>query len=137
MASFPYVQVDPALGLAGAMPYVSIELEHRGATVSVQALVDSGAALNVLPYTLGLQLGFVWDQQRLPIKLGGNLLATDARAILVIGRLSTFPPVRLAFAWAYTDQVPTILGQTNFFFEYDVIFRRRQLTFEINLRAVP
>jgi hypothetical protein len=32
-------------------------------TVASLALADAGAAVNVLPYSIGLQLGADWDQQ--------------------------------------------------------------------------
>jgi hypothetical protein len=42
-----------------------------------------------------------------------------------------FPAVRLAFAWAKTDAVPVLLGQVNFFMEFDVCFYRSRLVFEV------
>ena len=38
--------------------------------------------------------------------------------------VSGFPPVRLAFAWAQADAISVILGQVNFFLEFDVCFFR-------------
>jgi hypothetical protein len=37
----------------------------------------------------------------------------------------------LAFAWVKSDQVPLILGQMNFFNEFQVCFERYNLEFEI------
>jgi hypothetical protein len=45
--------------------------------------------------------------------------------------VGSFPPVRLAFAWAQTDAVLVILGQVNFFLEFDVCFFRSQGVFEV------
>ena len=128
---FPYVEVDPALGEASALPYVPLTLERGERSVTVSALVDSGAALNVLPYGIGLQLGAVWEEQTIPVRLTGNLAASEARAILLSGSLDQFPPVRLAFAWTLNNEVPVILGQVNFFMEYDVSFYRSRLMFEV------
>jgi hypothetical protein len=52
IARFPYVEVDPSLGAVSAMPYLPLRLIHNQQEVQVSALVDSGATLNVLPYTL-------------------------------------------------------------------------------------
>ena len=49
--------------------------------------------------------------------------------------IGAFAPVRLAFAWAQSDAVPVILGQTNFFHEFDVLFMRSRGVFEGNGRA--
>lgn len=132
---FPYVEVDPSLGIASALPYVPLHLESNGNTASVSALVDSGAALSVLPYDVGLQLGAVWEEQTVPVQLVGNLSESDARAIVVTAVIGPFAPVRLAFAWTRNNQVPVILGQVNFFMEFDVCFFRSQLAFEITPNA--
>ncbi len=96
---FSYVEVDPSLGAASALPYAPLELKLDGNSVSVSALVDSGAALSVLPYDVGTQLGAVWEQQAIPVQLAGNLAHSDARAILLTATVGHFAPVRLAFAW--------------------------------------
>ena len=65
---FPYVEIDPSLGSASALPYVPLTLEHRGNAAS---------------------------------------------------------------AWTRNNEVPVILGQVNFFMEYDVCFFRSRSAFEI------
>lgn len=128
---FPYVEINPSLGSASALPYVPLRLQYQQNAVSVSALVDSGAALNVLPYNVGLQLGMVWEQQTIPVQLTGNLAESDARAIIVTGTVGQFAPVRLAFAWTRNIRVPVIVGQVNFFMEFDVCFFRSRSVFEI------
>jgi hypothetical protein len=132
---FEYVEADPTLGSASALPYMPITLQFGGHEVRVSALVDSGSTLNVLPYDVGLQPGAVWERQTVPVRLGGNIADSEARAVLVHGRIGRFAPVRLAFAWTRSNRVPVILGQTNFFLEFDVRFCRSQLSFEITPRG--
>ena len=134
---FPYVEIDPSLGAASALPYAPITLELGGNVANVSALVDSGAALSVLPYDVGVQLAAVWEQQTIPVQLAGNLAGSDARAILVMATVGQFAPVRLAFARTRNNQIPVILGQVNFFMEFDVCFFRSQLAFEIKPRESP
>jgi len=131
---FSFVEIDSSLGSASALPYAPITLELGGNVAAVSALVDSGAALSVLPYDVGIQLGAVWEQQTIPVQLAGNLTDSDARAILVTATIGQFAPVRLAFAWTRNNQVPVILGQVNFFMEFDVCFFRSQSAFEIKLK---
>ena len=133
---FPYVQVDPSFGVASAFPYVPITLTHRQHEIAASALVDSGAALSVLPYNVGLQLGAVWEQQTVPVKLSGNLAASEARSLLLTGQVADFAPVRLAFAWTRSNSVPVILGQVNFFMEFDVFFFRSRLLFEVRPKEI-
>ena len=46
-----------------------------------------------------------------------------------------FVLVRLAFAWVNVENAPFILGQTNFFMEFDVHFYRSRLEFEIESKS--
>ena len=128
---FPYIAADPTQGSSHDMPYVPIVLPHGKRRVATNGLVDSGSTLNVLPYRLGLQLGAVWERQSVLVPLTGILSDSEARAILISGRIGRFPPVRLVFAWTQNERVPLILGQVNFFREFDVFIFGARLAFEI------
>lgn len=127
---FSYVLRDSSLGSASLAPMLPLTLS-RSQSISTSGLVDSGAAINVLPYTLGVQLGFDWDQQTKEVELSGNLASVEARVVVISAAVGTFAPVRLAFAWAKTDSVSLILGQVNFFLEFDVCFFRSRSIFEV------
>jgi len=45
-----------------------------------------------------------------------------------------FLPVRLAFAWADTNNVRLILGQQNFFALFDIYFSKTDTFFELTAR---
>ena len=132
---FRYFEADPLLGSVSALPYAPITLQLGDRRVQVSALIDSGATLNVLPFDVGVQLGAVWEKQVAPIRLGGNMAESEARGLLLIGRVGGFDPVRLAFAWSRSNRIPIILGQTNFFLEFDVRFCRSQMFFEVAPRS--
>jgi len=127
---YPFVERDPSLGVASLAPLLPITLVGAK-SISVSALLDTGATVNVLPYTVGEQLGAVWDQQTTSMTLSGNLAACEARALIVSAVIGNFPAVRLAFAWANTDAVSVLLGQVNFFMEFDVCFYRSRSAFEV------
>lgn len=67
--------------------------------------------------------------------LTGNLAQFEARGLLLIAIIDSFPPVRLAFAWTRTETAPVILGQINFFDEFNVCFYRSESAFEITPRS--
>lgn len=58
---FPFVVADPAFGEASRLPYMPITLQLQGQSLSVSALLDTGSAVHVLPYEVGLRLGADWD----------------------------------------------------------------------------
>jgi hypothetical protein len=128
------VEFDTSLDNAGSLPYLPITLQYQN-SLSVQGLLDTGATVNVLPYSIGTQLGAVWEQQTIPVKLTGNLANFEARVLIVSATIGNFAPVRLAFAWTQSDNIPLLLGQVNFFMEFDVCFYRSQFEFEIRPKA--
>ena len=127
---FPYVPRDPSVGDASLAPMLPLNL-IGSQTLATTGLVDSGAAINVLPYALGVHLGFDWGQETRAVELSGNLASVEARVVVLSGLVGSFPPVRLAFAWAQTDAVSVILGQVNFCLEFDVCFYRSRGYFEV------
>ena len=114
------------------MPYVPMRLLNNGqTTINEYALVDSGSSINVMPYSIGTRLGFVWEDQNTAIKLTGNLASLQAKGVVVNAQVGDSELIELVFAWARTDDAPFLLGQVNFFMEFDVCFMRSEQVFEI------
>jgi len=128
---YPFISVESTLGEAGLQPRLPLTLTHHEQSVTVVGLLDTGAMVNVLPYHVGVDLGAVWEQQTTALRLTGNLAQFDARALLVSAAVGQFAPVRLVFAWTQAPHVPVLLGQVNFFMEFDVCLYRSQLAFEL------
>jgi hypothetical protein len=128
---FPYVQAvasDPT----SLMPRVPVTLTLGAINVDALGLVDSGATVNVLPYELGVQLGASWDDHTIRLSLSGNLARAEARAIRLKAKVGSFEPVDLLFAWTQFPGAPLILGQMNFFLEFNVCFFRAESAFELS-----
>ncbi len=132
---FAFTTTQRELGAASLMPQLPLTLTYHGHSVTAIGLLDTGATVNVLPHRIGLELGAVWEPQGPSLRLSGNLAQVDARPLLVSAVVSHFAPVRLVFAWTQTDNIPVILGQVNFFMEFDVCFYRAQQVFEIQPKA--
>ncbi len=129
---FPYVTSRNARGDLFARPILSLTLANHNRSVEVAGLLDTGADVNVLPYPIGIDLGAVWDEQRPIPGLSGNLANYEARGIVLTAAVGRFEPVRLVFAWTRAESVPLMLGQMNFFAEFDVCFFRSKSVFEIH-----
>jgi hypothetical protein len=131
MMRFSYSTTDPSQDAFDSLPRLPLRLRADGRAIEVMGLVDSGATVNVLPYEAGLQLGMVWDDRRANIRLAGTLGQQPAMPVFMIADIADFAPVRLAFAWVQSPNAPLILGQTNFFMEFEVCFYRFSLEFEV------
>lgn len=132
---FPYAAVQNSLGETATRPILPVTLAYRGAIFEANGLLDSGADVNVLPYNLGISLGGNWEQARTGLQLSGNLVQYEARALLLTCTVGTLPPVQLAFAWTRSENVPLLLGQVNFFMEFDVCFFRTRNMFEVRHKS--
>src|ERR1041385_7661475 len=131
---FPYLPVTSGRGDPLLMPLMPVELRFKdGQAVRAHGLLDSGATVNVLPYALGVRLGAVWEAQTTRVMLAGNLAAQEACAVLVQVRVGNFGSVPLVFAWTRAEDVPLLLGQVNFFEEFDVCFYRARRQFEVEI----
>jgi len=76
---FPYTVVDSTA--ASLMPRLAFTLSHGQRSIDFMGLLDTGAAVNVLPYSVGVALGADWGQQRAAIPLTGSLGRVEARAL--------------------------------------------------------
>ncbi len=119
-----------------SLPRLPLSLRREEQSITAVGLVDSGATVNVLPYELGLQLGGRWDSRKSIIQLAGNLSSQPAMPFSAIAQIGEFPPTELVFAWVKSANAPLILGQTNFFLEFDVCFYRAQLEFEVQPKSL-
>ncbi len=131
---FPFVARTPSRGVVSLAPMLPLTLVGSS-SLSVQGLLDTGAAVNVLPYSVGQKLGAVWEDPHPAVQLSGNLASCEAKGLLLSAAVGSFPPVQLVFAWARTDEVPLLLGQVNFFLEFDVCFYRSRGVFHLGPKA--
>jgi len=132
---FAFRVVQSELGAASLMPQLPLTLTYQGRSVTPLVLLDTGATVNVLPHHIGVELGAEWQSQGPSLRLSGNLAQFEARPLLVSAVISNFAPVHLVFAWTQADNIPVILGQVNFFMEFDVCFYRSQQVFEIQPKS--
>jgi hypothetical protein len=132
---FPYVTAGPAQSELDSLPRLPLTLHYGQRQITEAGLVDSGATVNVLPYSLGVRLGAAWDNHSATIRLAGNLGNYLAMPLVVTAEVGGFTPVKLAFAWTQAENVSLILGQMNFFMEFDVCFFRSRLEFDVNPKA--
>jgi hypothetical protein len=120
------------------MPRLTLTLSRGSQSVEVTGLLDTGASINVMPYSIGRMLGAVWEDQSTAVPLSGSLGQHEARALLVSAyhpQIAQNQRVRLAFAWTASDDVPLLFGQMNFFLEFDVCFYRSQYVFDVRLKS--
>ncbi len=128
---FKYSTINSSQNELDSLPRLPITLTYENRSIELLGLVDSGATVNVLPYEIGIDLGAFWDDSQRIISLSGNLGNQPAIPFIATAKIADFTSVRLVFAWTKTTNAPLILGQTNFFYEFDVCFYQSKFEFEV------
>ncbi len=129
---FHYRSTDGGASQTKQLAYLPVVLSNSGHSLAVAGLLDTGSTVNVLPFSMGLQLGLVWEEQTTQVHLTGTLARLPSRGVVLSGTVDPFAPVDLVFAWTQSEDVPVLLGQVNFFLEFDVCFFRSQSMFEVS-----
>ena len=101
-----YSVLHPGQDPLNSLPRLSFSIQAGENIVETVGLVDSGAMVNVLPFSIGQNLGFVWDDEKATIRLAGVLSGLKAIPVTAVASISGFAPIRLAFAWSSNDQAP-------------------------------
>ena len=128
---YPYRVSRDERGQTLPRPILPFQLSHNEQKIDVYALLDTGATVNVLPYEIGEALGLPWPDLTRPVVLTGNLARFEARGVLLAGHIGQFTPVELIFAWTQAKGIPPLLGQVNFFAEFDVCLFHSRGVFEV------
>jgi len=111
-----------------------LRLRANGRQHEDAALVDSGADVNDLPWSVGTSLGLVWQPNKATIRVAG-IAQGAAMPVLLSADFGDIHDATLAFAWYPTDAVPLVLGQTNFFMEFDICFFGSRREFRVVPKA--
>ena len=128
---FSYSLVGPEDAPRRPRPILSLTLIVPERRISFPALVDSGADINVIPHSLGLALGLSWADSRVGPTLTGKFANIETRLVVLTALVGNFPTVDLVFTWMAQDTGPVILGQMNFFREFNVCFFGDENVFEL------
>ncbi len=132
---YPYRVRSDEHGQMLARPVLHFRLSYNERNIEIDALLDTGATVNVLPHEIGESLGLQWSELTRPVVLTGNLARYEARGVVLTGHIGQFTPVELVFAWTRAQGIPLLLGQVNFFAEFDVCFFRSRGVFEVQPKA--
>ena len=143
MSRFVYTEVPGPFGQAGMLPLISLTLDYvdeehfQVKRVEVPALVDSGATVNVLPRDIGERFGVNWDEHQHMFDAVGTIYGHPALALPLFATIPGHHAKHLWFAWSElsSKKIRTLLGQTNFFDEFYVDFRKPLGYFEIAFKG--
>ncbi len=105
-------------------------LSSSGKWIEFHPYIDSGADVTLLPYTLGLYIGFESPSKIIELQGARGIgLPVEMRKVkMKIGDIELEPRV----AWALIEEAPPLLGRLDIFDKFNVTFREKErvVTFE-------
>lgn len=91
---FPFVESRDVFGDINAVPILPLTLSYKNSVINVSGLLDTGASINVLPYSVGIQLGAAWEELTTSVQLAGNLAPVEAKGLVLTAQVDSFVPIR-------------------------------------------
>ena len=134
---FRYKRVPSDVDPAGysTQPYIQVTLRHKNKALNLRALIDSGAADCIFHKSVGAALG-------IDIEAGEPKTYTGLANQSVVGYvhpvslqvqgISEWVPIEAGFIDA---DLISLLGQSGFFDNFQIVFERYRGRFEVNSRA--
>ncbi len=114
---FPYQPIKDDL----FMPYAWVRLSFGNTFWDEWALVDSGAEINVIPFSVGVKLGLDWNTSEDGPTIGGSASGATKTVELTV-TIGSFTNVSMSFCWLSHDNVRVLLGEQDFFENFAVYF---------------
>ena len=102
-------------------PVADVSLQTKtGSWIEFHPYIDSGADVTMIPLSLGKLLGFEIDENKIQ-QIGGirgSVPVIYTKAALRVGEKE----ILIQLAWALVEEVPPLLGRTDVFDSFKVIF---------------
>jgi hypothetical protein len=129
---FPYQLITEDL----SMPYAWVRLSFGKSFYDEWALIDSGAEVNVIPYSVGIKLGLSWDTFDDGPTIGGSASGQTKTVDLTV-TIGSFTNVLLTFCWLNHDNVKILFGEQDFFELFAVYFDLQNKEFALFRYSEP
>ncbi|MEM3402113.1 MAG: hypothetical protein QW179_04510 [Candidatus Hadarchaeales archaeon] len=119
---FPFVEEKANILPTILRPLARVKLINKNMEIAADMYVDSGADITLIPYSVGIALGFSLKPEDKIRRIGG---VGGGKISIVVRRLKMRiggeeSDVRVA--WCMSEDVPLILGRLDIFDKFDVLF---------------
>ena len=119
---FPFIEEKANIVPTILRPLARVKLVNENMETTADMYVDSGADITLIPYSVGIALGFSLkpeDEIRRIGGVGGGKISIVVRWVkLRIGSRE----LNVRVAWCMSEDVPLILGRLDIFDKFNVLF---------------
>lgn len=123
---FPFVEERANIIPFILRPIARAKLVYENNEITQDMYVDSGADISLIPYSVGIALGFQLrpDEEIKRIGgVGGGKISVVIRKVKISIATEEF---EARIAWCMSEDVPLILGRLDVFNKFDVLFKERE-----------
>ena len=123
---FPFVEERANIVPTILRPVPRVKLINKNIKVAVDMYVDSGTDITLIPYSVGIALGFRLkpdDEIKRISGVGGGKISIVVRNVKM--RIND-KELGIRVAWCMSEDVPLILGRLGVFNKFDVLFKERE-----------
>lgn len=125
--------VDPA-GYS-TQPYIQVSIRYKSKALNLRALIDSGAADCLFHRSVGMALGIDIESGETKTYTGianQSVVGYVHSVSLQVQGISEWVPIEAGFINA---DLVSLLGQSGFFDNFQIVFERYRGRFEVNSRT--
>jgi hypothetical protein len=119
---FPFVEEKANIVPTILRPLARVKLINENMKTTVDMYVDSGADITLIPYSVGIALGFSLKPEdeikRIGGVGGGKISIVVRRVKMRIGGEES----NVRVAWCMSEDVPLILGRLDIFNKFNILF---------------
>ena len=131
MTTFRYRR-EPSVAFGSILrPVAGLVLSTKTSTLEVAMYIDSGADMTLIPFGLGRSLGFRQRPTERILELSG-ISGAGVPYVLRTARIRIGNQAfTIRVAWALIEDVPLLLGRTDIFPRFQILFdeKRHRVTF--------
>jgi len=107
-------------------PIADVVLESKGFKIEVPMYIDSGADISMIPLNLGKSLGFKQEKSDIIREIKGVSGAGIPYIVKKVGLILNGERLMIRIAWALVEQVPILMGRTDIFNKFRIVFNERK-----------
>ena len=128
MIKFRYKKEASAITGAILRPVADVILEVAGRKVEAAMYIDSGADITMISLELGKALGFKQSPDEQILEIRGISGAGVPYMLKSVNIFLNGKKLKIRLAWALVEEVPLLLGRTDIFNKFKILFDEKQET---------
>ena len=121
--TLPYKkEISPRYGKV-LVPKIPVNIAGPKDNLTLDMLLDSGAAISLIPFSAGQEIGLTYDSLKMGTVSGigeGHLPYIQSQIVINIQGVEF--PIRVG--WSLVEEVPPILGRLDVFDHFNIEFRQ-------------